>query len=636
MVRLGVPVGHVVAVAEQVIRSQRATAEAFVKLFDASVAGARRPRGTSARPSTGRPGARRSSASAPVLASRGGAHRLPADHDARRGARVRAVPRKLEAARGRRAARRAGPRHPDTLPARSAFRPSSKPPDSGGGGAACRTPPPEGAGPSCSIRTAPYLEALEYFDRAGLRLLDVNVSSVPAEGPDRRAGLRGPLPSAGGCPHSSRRSPTSSARWVRSASPRGGAPSPAARAPRPPVADTHRTMLRTAVLRALPLTARVSRRARRAIAAGGVAFLAAVRALPRLHRFGLVEARRPSAWSGTGCSTRCCSSPPRCAWSGPAVALGRGPWIALGIGIGLLGHGMLYWTLLLRDLEAPPSPHWPTRSTSRSTRRSTSPSGCSPATASSASDAACGSTASSAALARSAWAPRSAAADHRHDQRRARPPWRSTSPIRWATCCCSPSSSALYALSGLGPGSRPGRCSASGSRSSRSRTPSTCNRWRATPSARARSSTPCGPPGSCSSPSPRGSRSHARAAGRLGTWGMVLFPFAFTLTSLGVLLYGVLPAGERGRAWSHPAVALLGRGPHGTDRWSRSGACSSARPRPAPTSSPAWPTAATSTSAPRRSWPIPGRGPPAALLLADLDGFKDLNDTLGHHAGTCC
>ncbi len=125
----------------------------------------------------------------------------------------------------------------------------------------------------------------------------------------------------------------------------------------------------------------------------------------------------------------------------------------------------------------------------------------------------------------------------------------------------------------------------------------------------------------------------SRQPNRLGTWGMVLFPFAFTLTSLAVLVYAsfqpvnvvalvasavalLLAAARTGLTLVEVRGLLESQAEARTDELTGlfNRRCFNAR---------AQALLAESDDA----------GRPTTLLLADLDGFKDLNDTLGHYAG---
>jgi diguanylate cyclase len=124
-----------------------------------------------------------------------------------------------------------------------------------------------------------------------------------------------------------------------------------------------------------------------------------------------------------------------------------------------------------------------------------------------------------------------------------------------------------------------------------------------------------------------------RRPARIGTWGMVLFPLAFTVTSLGVVVYGAFQAINAIALGAAAAALLLASVRTGltlvevgklleTQAEARTDELTGLANRRF-FNSRAGAVLAESDAA----------GRSAALLLADLDGFKDLNDTLGHHAG---
>jgi diguanylate cyclase len=124
-----------------------------------------------------------------------------------------------------------------------------------------------------------------------------------------------------------------------------------------------------------------------------------------------------------------------------------------------------------------------------------------------------------------------------------------------------------------------------------------------------------------------------RRPGNLGKWGAVLFPSLFTLTSLGVLVYGSLKEINVAALVASAAALLLAAIRTGLTLIEvRSLLESRAEAR----------TDELTGLANRRFFnrqteailgAADAAGQPAALLIADLDRFKDLNDTLGHYAG---
>lgn len=119
----------------------------------------------------------------------------------------------------------------------------------------------------------------------------------------------------------------------------------------------------------------------------------------------------------------------------------------------------------------------------------------------------------------------------------------------------------------------------------------------------------------------------------LGAWGMVIFPSTFSLASLGVLMYGTYhPINAVAMAASVAALFLS----------AVRTALTLIEVRRLLESQAEASTDELTGLANRRFFnrqaegllsEAQAEGQPAALLLADLDSFKDLNDTLGHHAG---